>query len=67
MEIFKKTIKYLIMITVVIFAARHIPNERLDANEIILIGLSAGSIFAIIDSYAPSYKIIKKDKQVELH
>ena len=66
MEIFKKTIKYLIMITCVIFAARHIPNERLDVSEIILIGLSAGSIFAIIDSYAPSYNIEVKDKEAKI-
>lgn len=62
----KKTIKFIIMIFVVSYVAAFVPTRKLNKSEILLIGLSSGSIFAIMDSYAPSYNVIVKDDKAEI-
>ena len=62
----KKTIKFVIMIFVVSYVAAFIPTRKLNKSEILLIGLSAGCIFAIMDSYAPSYTVVVKDDDAKV-
>lgn len=54
------------MIFVVSYVAAFIPTRKLNKSEILLIGLSAGCIFAIMDSYAPSYTVVVKDDDTKV-
>jgi hypothetical protein len=56
-EIVKRIIKYLLEGIAVAVAARYIPSEKMDMNEICLIAFTAASVFAILDMYAPSVSV----------
>jgi ABC-type Co2+ transport system permease subunit len=59
-ELIKRTIKYLIEGLVVAIAAFAIPKKSLNFEEIILLALTAASIFAILDTYIPSMGVSVK-------
>lgn len=59
-EVQKKLIKYLTVIFIMSMMALLIPRVRLDTSEIYSIGLMGGTLFAIIDTFAPSY-VVKLD------
>ncbi len=52
-EFFTRTIRYLVEGTAVAVAAFYIPRTKLDIHEIIMIAITAASIFSILDIYAP--------------
>lgn len=49
-----KVIKYIIEGLAVAVAAYYIPKNRLNVEDIAIIGLTAAAIFAILDIYSPS-------------
>jgi hypothetical protein len=53
-EIFKRAFKYLLEGLVVSFAAHYFGKNRLQPNEIIVIGFVAAVVFAILDLAAPA-------------
>lgn len=56
-EIVKRVVKYLLEGVAVAIAARYIPTEKMDMNEVMLIAFTAASVFAILDMYAPSVSV----------
>jgi len=59
-EIIKRAIKYLIEGLVVAIAAFAIPKKSLNIEEILVLSLTASSIFAILDTYMPSTSVSTK-------
>ena len=53
-ELVKRIIKYLVEGLMVAIAAFAIPKRSLNAEEIILISLTAAATFSILDTYIPS-------------
>jgi len=53
-EAFNRFVKYLVEGLVVALVAWILPSKSLDVNEVILLGLTAASIFALLDILAPS-------------
>ena len=53
-EILVRFFKYAFEGTIVALAAYFIPGKRLDAGEILILGLVAASTFAVLDLFAPS-------------
>ena len=53
-EAFTRFVKYLVEGLVVAIVAWILPSKSLDVNEVILLGLTAASIFALLDILAPS-------------
>jgi hypothetical protein len=49
-----KVIKYIIEGLAVAVAAYYIPKNRLNVEDIVIIGVTAAAIFAILDIYSPS-------------
>lgn len=56
-EIKKKIVKYLIMTLLVSLAARYTTSIVLPNEEVIILGLIAGIVFAILDMYSPSVQV----------
>ena len=56
-EIKKKIVKYLIMTLLVSLSARYTTSLVLPNEEVIILGLIAGIIFAILDMIAPSINL----------
>ena len=56
-EIIKRLIKYIIEGLAVALAARYIPAYKIETEDILMISLTAASIFAILDMYSPSIAI----------
>jgi len=56
-EIIKRAVKYLLEGAAVALAARYIPAERIDINEISMIAFTAACVFAILDMYAPAVSV----------
>jgi hypothetical protein len=56
-EVKKKIVKYLIMTLIVSLAARYTTSLILPNEDVIILGLIAGIIFAILDMYAPSINV----------
>jgi hypothetical protein len=56
-EIKKKIVKYLIMTLLVSLSARYTTSLVLPNEEVIILGLIAGIIFAILDMFAPSISL----------
>lgn len=54
MEIVRRIVKYLIEGFMVAVAAYAIPKQSLKLDEIMLIALTAGATFSILDTYIPS-------------
>jgi len=59
-NILKKSIKYLIMFSVVALTAKWISTYKLDLHEIIIIALASSATFIILDTFSPN---IYKDRQ----
>ena len=53
-EVIKRIIKYSLEGLAVAVAARYIPKENIEVQEIIMIAITAACVFAILDMYAPS-------------
>lgn len=53
-EMFKRLVKYLMEGVVVGIVAAILPSKQLSPQEIILLGLTAASIFALLDLVAPA-------------
>ena len=53
----KKIVKYLIITLLVSLCARYTTSIILPNDDVLLIGLSAGIIFAILDMYMPSINL----------
>lgn len=53
----KNLIKYLLIGLIVGLAARYIPTQTIDNQEVVMIGSIAAIVFAILDMYAPSIVI----------
>lgn len=60
-EVQKKLIKYLTVIFIMSLMALLIPRVKLEMSEVYSIGLMGGTLFAIIDTFAPSY-VVTLDK-----
>ncbi len=59
-EILARAIKYVIEGGAVAIAAYFIPRKRMNLQEIVMIALTAGAVFAILDLYAPSVGIASR-------
>ncbi len=53
-EVIKRAMKYTLEGLAVAVAARYIPKENIEVQEIIMIAITAACVFAILDMYAPS-------------
>lgn len=53
-EVFKRLFKYLIEGLVVAFVAYFVTKGKLDWKEIIIIGVTAAFVFAILDTFSPT-------------
>jgi ABC-type Co2+ transport system permease subunit len=53
-ELIKRIVKYLVEGLVVAFVAILIPHKPLDAEEIIILALTAAATFSILDVFIPS-------------
>jgi ABC-type Co2+ transport system permease subunit len=53
-ELIKRIFKYIFIGFIVSLVSYVIPKQKLNWEEIILISLSAGATFAILDTYLPS-------------
>ena len=56
-ELKKKIVKYLIITLLVSLCARYTTSIILPNDDVLLIGLSAGIIFGILDMYMPSINL----------
>jgi len=56
----KKTIKYIVIGSVVGLSVKWIPSRRLDMTEILIISLIASATFMALDIYSPSITIKEK-------
>lgn len=52
-EILKRAMKYLIEGGAVAFAAHYIPNQKMKLEDVLMIGVTAAAVFAVLDMYAP--------------
>ena len=53
-ELVTRTIKYIIEGLIVGLVAYAVPNNKLSASELIIISVTAASVFAILDLVKPS-------------
>lgn len=53
-ELIKRLFKYMFMGFIICVVSYVIPKRSLDVAEIILISISAGATFAILDAYMPA-------------
>jgi|TARA_B110000285_G_scaffold178961_1_gene201423 hypothetical protein len=56
-EILRRLIKYLILVLIVAFACFTLIKTKLSNYEIILISLTAGMVYNILDLVSPSIKL----------
>ena len=56
-EIFKRLIKYALEGLAVALAAKYIPNQKLNLQEIVMLGLTAACVFALLDIFAPTISL----------
>jgi ABC-type Co2+ transport system permease subunit len=59
-ELIKRLIKYLIEGLIVAIAAFAIPKRSLNLEEILLLSLTSGATFCILDTYLPAVGISTK-------
>jgi len=59
--IFKRCIKYIVLVLCIGIIVSIIPISQLDIKDKIIISLSTGMIFSIIDTISPSYNLYLKD------
>ena len=53
----KRIMKYILMGFIILVSVRYIPNQPIDTQEIIIIGLISSISFAMLDMVCPSIKI----------
>lgn len=53
-ELIKRLFKYIFIGFIVAIVSYAIPNRSLKLSEIVLISLSAGATFAVLDAYMPA-------------
>ena len=53
-ELLTRLVKYIIEGLAVAIAAYYIPRNKLNVEDIVIIGVTAAAIFAILDIYSPS-------------
>jgi ABC-type Co2+ transport system permease subunit len=53
-EIVSRLIKYLVEALVIIMVAFIIPGKKLTSEEILMLGMTAASTFALLDFFSPS-------------
>ena len=53
-EFMRKVIKYLILGAVVSVVSALLPKKSMNVEEIVVIGVTAAAVFAILDVFAPS-------------
>ena len=56
-EILKRLVKYALEGLAVALAAKYIPNQKLEIKEIVMLGLTAACVFAILDIFAPTVSL----------
>jgi hypothetical protein len=56
-DVKKKIVKYLIMTVLVSLSARYTTSLILPNEDVIILGLIAGIIFAILDMFSPSINL----------
>ena len=56
-EMITRLLKYLIEGFVVAFAVWLIPTKTLDIAQVVVIGVTAAAVFAILDMFAPSVMV----------
>ncbi len=56
-EVKKKIVKYLIMTLLVSLSARYTTSLILPNEDVVILGLIAGILFALLDMYAPSITV----------
>ncbi len=54
MEVLRRAAKYLVEGAAVALAAYLVPKTKLELGEIIILALTAASVFALLDLYSPS-------------
>ena len=60
-EIIKRIVKYLIEGFMVALVATLVPRRSLDWDDIVIISLTAGTTFSILDTYVPSVGASMRD------
>jgi len=53
-EVFKRSLKYLIEGLAVGVVAMLLPGKKLNTQDVLMLGVTAAAIFAILDLYAPA-------------
>lgn len=53
-EVFKRLLKYLIEGLAVALAAYLIPSRKVQQNDVIILGITAATVFALLDTFSPS-------------
>jgi hypothetical protein len=56
-ELIKRIVKYLVLGAMLALASFLIPKKTMNVEEIGLIALSGAAIFAILDTYLPSFAV----------
>ena len=56
-EVLKRLIKYALEGLAVALAAKYIPNQKLNIQEIVMLGLTAACVFALLDIFAPTISL----------
>jgi len=56
-EIVKRTIKYILMGAIVAFITYYFINNKLSVENVIMIGITASIVFAILDTVSPTIVI----------
>lgn len=60
-EFMRKVIKYLILGAVVSVVSALLPKKSMNIEEIVVIGITAASCFAILDVFAPSIGVAARN------
>ena len=56
-EVLKRLVKYALEGLAVALAAKYIPNQQLNVQEIVMLGLTAACVFALLDIFAPTVSV----------
>lgn len=56
-EVLKRAIKYLVEGGVVAIAAHLLPKKKLNPKDVMVLGITAGAVFAILDTFSPSVSL----------
>ena len=56
-DLYRKTIKYLIMFLTVALTVKYIPNVQINKEDIIKLSCIAATTFVVLDLYSPCIKI----------